>query len=88
MVTLSEGYQEEPMKFTLQAGHINLRETADPENRPGTKTVLSGFRFLLWQCPAKEPGMKNVHVSGQNRRSNLRYYLSERENTGWQQPEY
>jgi len=76
------------MKFTSQAGHINLRETADPE--PSLKpNGTAWFQVPSVAVPGRGTGrMKNVHVSGQNRRSNIRCYLSERENTGWQQPEY
>ena len=64
------------MKFTSPAGHINLRETADPET--GLKpngTVW--FPVLSVAVPGKGTGrMKNVHFSGLKRNSGLICHLS------------
>jgi hypothetical protein len=67
MVTLSEGYQEEPMKFTSQAGHINLRGTGDPETGLEPNGTI-WFPVPSVAVPGRGTGrMKNVHVSVQNR---------------------
>ena len=54
------------MEFTSSAGHINLRETADPET--GLKpNGTSCFPVPSMAVPNKGTGrMKNIHFSGQN----------------------
>jgi hypothetical protein len=79
MVTLSEGYQEEPMEFTSPAGHINLRETADPET--GLKPNGTAWFPVSAAVPGKGIGrMKNVHFSGLKRDSGLTCQLSRERN--------
>jgi hypothetical protein len=71
------------MEFTSPAGHINLRETNDPET--GLKpNGTSRFPVPSNAVPGKgTERMKNVHFSGQNRNVVSLFICPEKEkNTG------
>ena len=73
------------MKFTSQAGHINLRETADPETglKPIRHCLVS--RFFCGSASQRNRKMINVHFSGLEWKSGLPC-ISQREKNKRQHP--